>query len=64
MVKIVFEIVEDHQTIEKDILRVKTEIKDGSSLLYDLTPSYMGINFGHSGLMTRSKLSDTHILLK
>ena len=64
MVKIVFEIIQDQADIAKDLLRVKTEIKDGSSLLYDLTPSYMGINFGHSGLMTKCKLTETHLLLK
>lgn len=64
MVKVVFEIIQDQDAIAKDLLRVKSEIRDGSSLLYDLTPSYMGINFGHSGLMTKSKLKDMHLLLK
>lgn len=64
MIKVVVEIVEDQQTIQKDLLRVKTAVRDGSSLLYDLLPSYMSINMGHSGLATRTKLSECHLVSK
>ena len=52
MIKIVVEIIEDHESIRQDILEMKTEVRDGSSLLYDLLPSYLTINMGHSGLAT------------
>lgn len=64
MTKITVEIMQDHDAIERHILKVKTEVRDGSSLLYDLSPSYLGIKYGHSGLMTRSRLSEMTLILK
>ena len=64
MIKVIVEIIEDQETIQKDLLRIKTSIRDGSCLLYDLLPAYMTINMGYSGLATRQKLKECHLISK
>ena len=64
MLKIVVEVIEDHKFIRQDLLDLKTSIRDGSSLLYDLLPSYVCINMGHSGLATANSLSTSHLISK
>lgn len=58
MLKIVIEVLEDHTVLQKDMLALKTAIKDGSSLLYDLLPTYLSINMGHSGLATSNDIKN------
>ena len=64
MVKIVIEIIEDRANIGYDLLELKTAIRDGSSLLYDLLPSYLSLNMGHSGLATKNNISKCHLVSK
>jgi hypothetical protein len=44
MTKILIEIVEDK--IDSKTAQIKADINDGSSLLYDLLPSYICFNLG------------------
>ena len=64
MVKMVIEIIDDFQAIQDALLTIKTEIRDGSSLLYDLLPSHLCINMGYSGLATKNKLNECHLIKK
>lgn len=64
MVKILVEIVEDLTNIEMTLKAVRGAIRDGSSLLYDLMPTYLSINMGQSGLATRFRLTDFHLVVK
>jgi len=64
MIKIVIEIIEDKTCIKQDLLEFKTAIRDGSSLLYDLLPSYLCINMGYSGLATSNEISNCHLVSK
>lgn len=64
MLKIVIEIQEDHKFVKQDLLDFKTAVRDGSSLLYDLLPTYMSLNLGHSGLATNNSLKNAHLISK
>lgn len=46
MTKILVEIVEDRERLEAKQATIKADINDGSSLLFDLMPSYMCYNLG------------------
>ena len=64
MVKIVVEIVQDHSCLRQDLLEMKTAIQDGSSLLYDLLPSYVNIYMGKSGLATSHEIGTCQLINK
>lgn len=64
MVKFTVEIAQDNESVERLLLNARIAINDGSSLLFDLSPSYLGIHLGHSGLMTRTRLADMTLMLK
>lgn len=64
MIKVVIEIIEDHSLVRHDIFDLKTAIRDGSSLLYDLLPSYLCINMGHSGLATSNNIKNCTLISK
>ena len=64
MIKVIIEIIEDHSLVKHDIADLKTAIRDGSSLLYDLLPSYLSINMGHSGLATSNNIKNCNLISK
>ena len=64
LVKITIELSEDLPNIQRALSLVRSEIRDGSSLLFDLVPVYMGICLGRSGLATRNRLDEFHLLEK
>lgn len=64
MVKITIELSEDLPNIQRALSLVRAEIRDGSSLLFDLVPVYLGICLGRSGLATRNQLDEFHIVEK
>ena len=43
---------------------MKSQIKDGTSLLYDFTPLYFGMNLGSSGFSTQHNLTEFILLFK
>lgn len=57
MTKILLEIVEEREKLEAKSAALRADINDGSSLLFDLLPSYVCFNLGQGGLATRNKLS-------
>jgi hypothetical protein len=63
-VKVSIELSEDLPNIQRALSLVRSEIRDGSSLLFDLVPVYMGICLGRSGLATRNRLDEFHLLEK
>ena len=64
MIKVIVEIIADQQLVKHDIADLKTAIRDGSSLLYDLLPSYLSINMGHSGLATSNNIKSCNLISK
>ena len=64
MIKVNIEINEDYHLIKHEMIELKMAIRDGSSLLYDLLPSYLSINMGHSGLATANGIKDCHLISK
>jgi hypothetical protein len=64
LTKVLIEIVQETEKLEKQQADVKASINDGSSLLFDILPSYMCFNLGNCGLATKNKLQDCHILSK
>ena len=58
MVKVNVEIIDSQSNqkycnINKILLKVKAEIRDGTSILYDLQPTNLTINLGQSGIASR-----------
>jgi len=64
MTKILMEVVEPKDKLEAKSAQLRADINDGSSLLYDLMPSYVCFNLGQSGLATKNKLSQCRLLQK
>lgn len=64
MTKILIEIVEQADKLEASSAQLRSQINDGSSLLYDLIPSYLCFNLGLSGMANKAKLSDCKLLQK
>lgn len=64
MTKILMEIVEEGDRLEAKNAQLRASVNDGSSLLFDLMPSYMSFNLGLSGMATRSKIDDCRLLQK
>ena len=65
ILKIIVEIVaEDNNKISQIFKNVKSQIKDGTSLLYDFSPLYFGMNLGSSGFSTHHNLKDFALLSK
>ncbi len=50
VVKVLIEIVDDQVNIDRYLKQLKTQIRDGTSLLYDLQPLYLCLNLGKTGL--------------
>ena len=50
--------------IDRYFSLLKRQIKDGTSLLYDLSPLYISINLGEVGMSTSKQLKDFHIVKK
>ena len=46
MTKILIEIVEEREKLEAKSAALRADINDGSSLLFDLLPSYVCFNLG------------------
>jgi hypothetical protein len=40
--------------VDKYLKQLKTQIKEGTSILYDLKPLYLSLNLGQSGLQQTS----------
>jgi len=62
MTKILLEVVEEREKLEAKSASLRADINDGSSLLFDLMPSYVCFNLGQSGLASRNKLSECRLL--
>lgn len=62
--KVLIEIVQETDKLEKQQANIQAAINDGSSLLFDISPSYMCFNLGNCGLATKNKLQNCHILAK
>lgn len=63
-IKVVVEVIQEHSLFRHDMYDLKLAIRDGSSLLYDLLPSYVSINMGYSGLATSSNLQNCQLISK
>lgn len=64
LTKILIEIVQETDKLEKKQAGIQASINDGSNLLFDIMPSYMCFNLGNCGLATKNKLQECHILSK
>jgi len=64
LVKVSVELIEDLPNIQRALSLVRSEIRDGSSLLFDLVPVYIGICLGRSGLATRNRIDEFHVVEK
>jgi hypothetical protein len=64
MTKVTIEIIEERSQLEAKFAQLRADVNDGSSLLFDLMPSYICFNLGQSGLGTKNKLSECRLLQK
>lgn len=48
--KILIEIVDHQDSIDKYLKQLKTQVRDGTSILFDLQPLYLSLNLGCTGL--------------
>ncbi len=63
--KLIIEVVaEDQNKVSHLFKHVKSQIKDGTSLLYDYNPLYFGMNLGSSGFSTHNNLSEFLLIFK
>lgn len=46
VVKIIIEIVDDQENVDRYFKQLKTQIREGLSLLYDIAPLFLSINLG------------------
>lgn len=63
-IKVVIEVIQEHTLFRHRMFEIKLAIRDGSSLLYDLIPSYLSINMGYSGLATANGLENCQLISK
>jgi hypothetical protein len=59
------EIVDDQVNIDKYLKQLKTQVRDGTSILYDLQPLYLSLNLGSTGLQINDStplLRDYHLV--
>ena len=64
MKNLLVEVILDYAMMHSRTATVKAAIIDGSSLLYDLMPSYVGFNLGQSGLATRHRIREFKLVRK
>ena len=65
VVKILIEIVDDQENIDRYLKLLKTQVRDGTSILYDLQPLYLSLNLGCTGLQINDQaplLRDYHLI--
>lgn len=65
VVKIVIEIVDDQDNVDRYFKQLKHQIREGLSLLYDIEPLYLSINLGQCGLSPKDKsvyMRDFHLI--
>ena len=58
----IVEVIFDWKEMHSKTAAVKSEMLDGSSLLYDLQPAYVEFFLGQSGLATMHKMNDFWLL--
>lgn len=63
-IKVVLEVIQEHSSFCHEMNNLKLAIRDGSSILYDLLPSYMSINMGYSGLATTNGIDKCQLICK
>jgi hypothetical protein len=64
LTKVVIEVVADRDVLRQKQAQLRGEVNDGSSLLFDLLPSYVSFNLGSSGFASKSKVADCRMLKK
>ena len=63
--KILIEIVDDQDSIDKYLKQLKTQVRDGTSILFDLQPLFLSLNLGCTGLQINDKaplIRDYHLI--
>lgn len=50
--------------IDKYLKTLKNQIREGISILYDLSPLYISLNLGQTGLNDLTNLNDFHLIRK
>jgi hypothetical protein len=63
--KILIEIVDDQENIDKYLKQLKTQVRDGTSILFDLQPLFLSLNLGCTGLQINDQaplIRDYHLI--